>query len=123
MIDFSCGLCYNSIKVYVLKGGLSMKKVSKRLPVYIAIALVALIVAAFTVVAANFDYDFDGNGAVNNDDLIVVMESITGKDISADVSLADYNGDGKLDVRDVIAIKRIMLFRDSVEDGWTKGIY
>ena len=100
-----------------------MKNVSKRLPVYIAIALVALIVTAFIVVAANFDYDFDGNGAVNNDDLIVVMESITGKDISADVSLADYNGDGKLDVRDVIAIKRIMLFRDSVEDGWTKGIY
>ena len=44
--------------------------------------------------------------------------------LSADMQdLADFDGNETLDVLDVIALKRYILDFQTIDDGWTVGIY
>ena len=53
------------------------------------------------------------------------MKSITGEEIlSNDLrDLADFDGNDSLNVLDVIALKRYILDFQSINDGWTIGVY
>lgn len=102
-----------------------MKKTFKKLPLILIISVVLVAAIALTVFAANLIYDFSGDGKINNDDVIAVMKSITGENVlSSDMQdLADFDDNDTLDVLDVIALKRYMLDFQSIDDGWTIGIY
>ena len=100
-----------------------MKRMFKKVPAYLVVSLIIVATVALTVLAASLNYDFTGDGKLDNEDIIAVMKSITGKDLLADESLADYDSNGVIDVLDVIAIKRYMFFLQDNDDGWTKGIY
>ena len=100
-----------------------MKNIFKKTPAILVVALIIVLTVAFTVLAATVEFDFTGDGALDNQDIIAVMKSITGKEPLSDQSLADYDKDGKVNVLDVIAIKRYMFFLENNADGWTRGIY
>ena len=100
-----------------------MKRIFKKVPSFIIVALIIITTVAFTVLAANIDFDMNGDGKFDNSDIVAVMKSITGKELLPDESLADYDADKDVDVLDVIAIKRFMFTLDKFNDTWTIGIY
>ena len=125
MIDKREDIWYYTYVHISRKGFQQMKKTFKKLPLILIISVVLVAAIALTVFAANLIYDFSGDGKINNDDVIAVMKSITGENVlSSDMQdLADFDDNDTLDVLDVIALKRYMLDFQSIDDGWTIGIY
>lgn len=100
-----------------------MKKVFKKIPAFVVVSLIIVLTVILTALAAALSYDLDGDGNVTENDVKILMEAITGIDVDSDVSMTDYNGDNKINVLDVIALKRKQLNGDTYPDGWTVGIY
>lgn len=100
-------------------------KSTKKIPLILIITLAIVAVVGLTIFAANLLYDFSGDGRIDNDDVVAVMKSITGEEIlSNDLrDLADFDGNDSLNVLDVIALKRYILDFQSINDGWTIGVY
>ena len=98
-----------------------MKRLNKKTSALVIAAAILLLAIGVTVLAAaaveTISPDEDG---VQN-----IMQSITGeKELSAGASaMADFNGDGKVDVLDVISLKKFILDSEAFSDGWTRGYY
>lgn len=102
-----------------------MKKTFKKTPVFLIVTIALALTIGISIFASDLLYDFSGDGKVDNTDVIAVMQSITGNNtLSADMQdLADFDGNETLDVLDVIALKRYILDFQTIDDGWTVGIY
>lgn len=102
-----------------------MKKTFKKLPLILIISIALVLAVGISVFAVNLLYDFSGDGRVDDGDVVVVMNSIVGNNsLSSDQqSLADFDGNDTVNVLDVIALKRYILDFQSIDDGWTIGVY
>ncbi|MBR5314151.1 MAG: dockerin type I repeat-containing protein [Clostridia bacterium] len=102
-----------------------MKKTFKKLPLMLIVSIALVVAVGVSVFAVNLIYDFSGDGKIDDGDVIVVMNSIIGNNSLSDEQkdLADFDGNNTLDVLDVIALKRYILEFQSIDDGWTVGVY
>ena len=55
------------------------------------------------------DGDVDGNGKVDEDDIAEIRQYVVDEGGDFDVELADVNHDGNIDLKDVVALKEIVL--------------
>ena len=74
--------------------------------------------------AAEFDYaGTQACLALKEEGYEVILVNSNPATIMTDKNLADYDGNGDLNVLDVIALQKIVLVQTSINDGWTIGIY
>ena len=81
-----------------MDGFMNMKKVVSL--ILCAVMSAALAVAAFAAA------DINGDGNVNNKDVIALFGYVSGGDRQGDESAYDFNGDGKVNNRDVLSLFR-----------------
>ena len=53
-----------------------MKRIFKKVPSFIIVALIIITTVAFTVLAANIDFDMNGDGKITNRDVIALIHTI-----------------------------------------------
>ena len=64
-----------------------------------------IIISALPVLAAALTGDVNGDGQLNNKDVVALFRYVSGsKDAVKDASACDYNGDGEVDNKDVVAM-------------------
>ncbi len=100
-----------------------MKLNFKKFSTSAVVLLIIAVIFTASILATSLLNDVSGDGNVNNDDVIALMQSLTGeKSLPGGIS-GDINADDKSDVLDVIALKRYVLKFQNIDDGWTIGIY
>ena len=70
-------------------------------------------------------YDFNGDSTVDNEDVLEVMQAIVGeKEVTQDMTdMVDFDGNGIINVLDVIAFKNYITQMQNLDTNFTRGIY
>lgn len=98
-----------------------MKRSRKIILTSIVVVLVFATVFALSSLA-NMIGDVNGDNKMDNEDVIEILNDITGGS-SHIKTLVDVNNDGVVDVLDAISLKTIIASIQDTADGWCAGIY
>lgn len=109
-----------------VKGFVSMKHLHKKTPLFIILSVVAILAITISMFALSSNYyDFNGDSNVDNEDVLEVMQGIVGeKEVTQDMKdMVDFDGNGVINVLDVIAFKNYINQMQNLDANFTRGIY
>ena len=103
-----------------------MKHLHKKTPLFIifsVVAILAITVSMFALSSTTFDFNRDSD--VDDEDVFEVMQGIVGKqDITQDMQdMIDFDGNGIINVLDVISFKNYINQMQNLNANFTRGIY
>lgn len=110
----------------IMKGFVSMKHLHKKTPLFIILSVVAILAITVSMFALSSNsYDFNGDSNVDNEDVLEVMQGIVGEqEITQDMKdMVDFDGNGVINVLDVIAFKNYINQMQNLDANYTRGIY
>ena len=103
-----------------------MKHLHKKTPLFIILSVVAILAITVSMFAlSSTPYDFNGDSNVDDEDVLEVMQGIVGEqDITQDMQdMIDFDGNGIINVLDVISFKNYINQMQNLNANFTRGIY
>lgn len=103
-----------------------MKNLHKKTPLFIILSVAVILAITVSMFALSSNYlDFNGDFSVDNEDVLEVMQAIVGeKEVTQDMTdMVDFDGNGVINVLDVIAFKNYINHIQNLDANFTRGIY
>ena len=103
-----------------------MKHLHKKTPLFIILSVTVILAITVSMFALSSTlYDFNGDSTVDNEDVLEVMQAIVGeKEVTQDMTdMVDFDGNGIINVLDVIAFKNYITHMQNLDANFTRGIY
>ena len=103
-----------------------MKHSHKKTPLFIILTVAVILAITVSMFALSSTlYDFNGDSTVDNEDVLEVMQAIVGeKEVTQDMTdMVDFDGNGIINVLDVIAFKNYITHMQNLDANFTRGIY